>query len=137
MHRRVIEVSAVSLSLFIVASCARPEEGFLGTTRRWQSTLLEDNISLKPEVSENYTLTFAADGTVNARVDCNLMGGTYLRDGASLTIQLTHGTLAMCPPGSLDTEFKRQISEVRRMVLDGNTLRLDLAGDRATMTFAH
>jgi heat shock protein HslJ len=137
MHRRVIEIFGVFLSLFLLTSCARAEEGFLGTTWRWQSTLSKDNTSLKPEVPENYTLTFAGDGTVNARVDCNRMGGTFLRDGPSLTIRLTHGTLAMCPPGSFDSEFKQEVSEVRHMVLDGNTLRLELGGERATMTFAH
>jgi heat shock protein HslJ len=134
MRRNSIAMLAV---LLFVRSCAHAEEGFLGTTWRWQSTLSKNNTALRPEVPENYTLTFAADDTVNARVDCNQMGGTFLRDGPSLSIQLTHGTLAMCPPGSLDTKFKRQISEVRHMLLDGNTLRLDLAGDRATMTFAH
>jgi heat shock protein HslJ len=137
MHRRGLEVAAICLPLLIVALHARAGEDFLGTTWKWQNTLWKDNTSLKPEVPENYTLTFAGDGTVNARVDCNLMGGTYLQDGPSLTIRLTQGTLAMRPPGSFDGEFKQEVSEVRHMVLDGNTVRLELGGERATMTFAH
>jgi heat shock protein HslJ len=138
MHKRFIEIIAVFLSLFLITLSAwAAEEDFVATTWRWQSTLSKDGTSLKPEAPENYTLIFDGDGTVNARADCNQMAGTFLRTGASLTIQLTHGTLAMCPPGSLDTEFKRQISEVRQVVFDGNSLRLNLAGDRATMIFAH
>jgi para-nitrobenzyl esterase len=108
-----------------------------GTTWYWQRTLLNDDTSFAPDDPSRYTLTFQDDGTVSARVDCNRMGGTYKRDGASITIELTHGTRAMCPPDSLDIEFQRELSEVRQMVFAGGAPHFDLAGHRGTMTFIH
>ncbi len=55
---------------------------------------MNDDTSFAPDDSSRATLTFHSDGTVSARVDCNQMGGTYKRDGASIAIKLTHGTLA-------------------------------------------
>jgi len=125
------------LSLFAAPTWAGGYiEEFLDINWYWQRTLLNDDNSFTPGVPENFSLTFNEDGTVNAQVDCNRMGGTYARDEPSLTIDLAFSTRAMCPPESLDGEFKRQINEVRQMVLDGENLHLDLAGHRGTMTFS-
>ena len=98
-------------------------------------TLMNDDTSFATDDPSRYTLTFHSDGTVSAGVDSNRMGGTYKRNGASIAVELTHGTRAMCPPDSLDTEFQREISEVRQMVLTGGALHFDLAGHRGTMSF--
>ena len=106
-----------------------------GTTWHWQRTLMNDDISFAPDDPSHFTLTFHNDATVSARVDCNRMGGVYKRDGASITIELTHGTRALCPPDSLDIEFQREIGEVRQMVFADGALHFDLVGHRGTMTF--
>ncbi len=106
-----------------------------GTTWHWQRTLMNDDTSFAPDDPSRYSLTFHSDGTGSAGVDCNRMGGTYKRSGASIAVELTHGTRAMCPPDSLDTEFQREISEVRQMVFTGGELHFDLAGHRGTMSF--
>ncbi len=108
-----------------------------GTTWHWQRTLMNDDTLFAPDDPSRYTLRFHSDATVSARVDCNQMGGIYKRDGASITIELTHGTRAMCPPDSLDIEFQREISEARQMVFADGALHFDLAGHRGTMTFIH
>ena len=113
------------------------KENLTGTTWHWQRTLMNDDTSFAPDDPWRYTLTFHSDGTVSARVDCNHMGGIYKRDGVSITVELTHGTLAMCPPDSLDIEFKREIKEVRQMVFAEGALHFDLAGHRGTMTLSH
>ena len=65
-------------------------------TWHWQRTLMNDDTSLAPDDPSRATLTFHGDGTVSAHLDCNQMGGTYKRDGASIANKLTHGTRAMC-----------------------------------------
>jgi len=108
-----------------------------GTTWYWQRTLINDDTSFAPDDPSRYTLTFHSDATVSARVDCNQMGGIYKRDGASIAIELTHGTRAMCPPDSLDIEFQREIGEVRHVVFANGAMHFDLTGHRGTMTFIH
>ncbi len=110
---------------------------FTGTTWHWRRTLMNDDTSFAPDDPSRYTLTFHGDGAVSAGVDCNRMGGTYKRDGASIAIELTHGTRAMCAPDSLDMEFQREIGEVRQMAFTGGALHFDLAGHRGTMSFNH
>ena len=104
-------------------------------TWRWQRTLMNDDTSVTPEDPSRYTITFHDDDTVSARVDCNQMGGTYKLAGASISIDLTHGTRAMCPPESFDMEFQREISEVRQVVFDKGQLHFDLVHHRGTMSF--
>ncbi len=67
-----------------------------GTAWHWQRTLMNDDTSFAPDDPSRYTLTFHSDGAVSARVDCNRMGGTYKRDGASIAMKPGHGTRAMC-----------------------------------------
>ena len=94
------------------------KENLAGTTWHWQRTLMNDDTSFAPDDPSRTTLTFHGDSTVSARLDCNQMGGTYKRDGASIANKLTHGTRDVCSPDSLDMEFQREISEVRQMVFN-------------------
>jgi heat shock protein HslJ len=108
---------------------------FVGTTWQWRQTLLNENKVIAPSEPTQYTLTFGEDRTVTAQVDCNQMAGQFTRKGASIAIELTHGTRAMCPPDSLDIEFQREVAEARQMFIDASGLHLDLAGHRGTMSF--
>ncbi len=139
--RVVVAAGVLVVSALPLVAGGVSEDGGLndltGTTWHWQRTLMNDDTSFAPDDPSSYTLTFHSDVTVSARVDCNQMGGTYKRDGASITIELTHGTRAMCPPDSLDIEFQREISKVREMVFADGALHFDLAGHRGTMTFIH
>ncbi len=137
--RSVVAAGMLLASALPLVAGGDSEDGGLndltGTTWHWQRTLMNDDTSFAPDDPSRYTINFQSDGTVSARVDCNQMGGTYKRDGASIAIELTHGTRAMCPPDSLDREFQREISEVRQMVFTGGALHFDLAGHRGTMSF--
>lgn len=106
-----------------------------GVTWRWERTLMNDDTVISPEDPSLYTIMFHDDGTVSARVDCNQMGGTYKLEGASISIDLTHGTRAMCPPESLDVEFQGQINDVRQLVFAETKLHFYLAYHRGTMRF--
>ena len=140
MRGRIYRVFAVSIVLFMLTLSARASgeiEDFISITWHWQRTLLNDDTDFTPTQPAQYTLTFHNDGTVAAQVDCNRMGGTFVHEHSSLSIDLIHGTRAMCPPDSLDVEFQRHISEVRQMVFESDALHLDLADHRGTMSFAH
>jgi len=139
MRRCIYRIFAVFIVLFMLTLSARASseiEDFISITWYWQRTLLNDDTVFTPAQPAQYTLTFHDDGTVAAQVDCNRMGGVFVREHSSLSIELTHGTRAMCPPDSLDAEFQRQLSEVRQMVFESNALHLELAGHRGAMNFA-
>jgi len=139
---RIIATAGVLVApaLSLVAGGDSEDGGFTdlpGTTWLWQRTQMNDDTSFAPDDPSRYTLSFHSDATISARVDCNRMGGIYKRDGASISIELTHGTRALCPPNSLDIEFQREIGEVRQMVFADGALHFDFAGHRGTMIFIH
>jgi para-nitrobenzyl esterase len=82
----------------------------------WQLVRFEggDGATLTPDDPAKYTLEFASDGGVTARVDCNRGRSSWRSSGAG---QLTLGPLAltraMCAPGSLHDQIVRQWSYIR------------------------
>jgi heat shock protein HslJ len=105
--------------------------GLPGTS--WQ--LLEirnaDGTVLHPSDPANYTVTFEADGSVIARLDCNHGRGTWKSTSAG---QIELGpmalTRAMCPPGSLSDRVAKDWSSARSYTIEDGHLRLMFpAGD--------
>ena len=84
-----------------------------GTTWQWVET--SDGTAVS--VSEKYTITVKADGTVAIQVDCNRASGGYALDGDALTIQIGPMTLAECGQGSLYNEFVSQLGTVKSYTL--------------------
>jgi heat shock protein HslJ len=125
------------ISLAIDAVLAQPSAGSLGGTS-WQLVRFEggDGTTLTPDDKAKYTLTFNADGTVAARVDCNRGRGTWKSPAAP---QLQLGPLAltraMCPPGSLHDRIVRDWDAVRSYVLKGGHLFLSLMADGGIYEF--
>jgi len=73
---------------------------------------------------------------MNIRADCNRGGGNYSIEGKSLTIELTHSTRAMCPPGdSLEEIFIKDLNAVAIYFMNKGFLYMDLKYDSGTMTF--
>src|SRR5262245_36829780 len=76
----------------------------------WQLVKFQnsDDKTLTPDDKAKYTIAFATDGRVSARVDCNRGVGTWKSSGAN---QLQFGPLAltraMCPPGSMHDRFAK------------------------------
>ena len=87
--------------------------------------------SVRPDDPLKYHLTFAAEGKVTARLDCNRGTGSWSSPGGG---KITFGpmamTRAMCPPGSLDTRIARELTEVGAYERDGDRLVLYLPADR-------
>ena len=86
-------------------------------------------------VSTSYTISFLEDNQVSIRADCNVVQGTYVYDGTTLTIQMGASTLAYCGENSLDNLFLTLLSQVGSYDKDKGRLSLISASGTITMGF--
>lgn len=95
-----------------------------------------DDQKLTPDDRSKYTLAFNADGSVNARIDCNRGRGTWKSAAPG---QLEFGpiatTRAMCPAGSMHDQIVRQLPHVRSYLVRDGHLFLSLMADGGTYEF--
>ena len=104
----------------------------------WQLVRFEgsDDTTLTPDDPTAYTLEFAADGSLTARIDCNRGRGTWESAGhGQLTLGPLALTRAMCPPGSLHDQIVKQLPYIRSYVLKGGRLFLALMADGGIYEF--
>ena len=102
---------------------------FAGTS--WQLVRFQgDGRVVTPDDGSKYTLEFATDGSVTARIDCNRGRGTWKSSGRG---QLAFGTLALtralCPPGSMHDQIVKHWDSIRSYVIRNGTLFLSLMAD--------
>jgi len=83
----------------------------------------------------NYTLEFLADSSLAAQIDCNRGHGKYHVDGKAIRLGPMAVTRMMCPPGSMDAEFGKELDAARVWFMNADTLMLDLFADSGTMRF--
>ena len=80
-------------------------------------------------VPARYTIVFNADGSFNARNDCNQCSGGYTTDGNAIS---TGGaiacTRAFCPPPSFFDEYAAALSSMSSFIRSGAQLRIQYAG---------
>jgi heat shock protein HslJ len=105
-------------------------------TWAWQRTEYSDGSVLQSADPSKYTVTFRPDGRAVIQADCNTGSAGYTVDGASLTLQPAAVTLVGCPPGSQDSVFLRDLSQVATFVFDGHLLVLNLRFDSGNMIFS-
>ena len=136
-----IMISLMLILVFALAACGGQSEGsesIVGTTWKWQSfqdSADENNITVSDP--ENYTLTLNEDGTASIKADCNQVSWTYELEGSSLTFNtLGPSTLAMCPEGSLDTQYLQLLGNTATYVLSDGQLFLNLKFDSGNMVFS-
>ena len=84
---------------------------------------------------QNYTLMLEPDGEVSIEVDCNMVGGAYTLEGASLTIELGPSTMAYCGDDSLDQQYLALLGDVVTFVMHEGNLVLNLKMDAGDMIF--
>jgi D-alanyl-D-alanine carboxypeptidase len=84
----------------------------------------------------SYMVTFAIDGSVSIKADCNNAAGTYTTNDGALTITVGPMTLAACPPGSRSDQFVKLLSNAARYHFLNGGLYIDLKADGGTMAFA-
>jgi len=131
MVRVLVVLAALSA---VVVACGSPASSPSLTGKTWQwteSTISEPAIIPQPE---DYTIEFLADGTFEAKVDCNQANGTVTRtaDGG-MTLVPGPMTLVACPEGSLADAYLAGLGGVTSYELTSDTLVLTTA--TGTMTF--
>jgi heat shock protein HslJ len=112
----------------------KPSSPIEGQVWAWQHTVRVDGTRTTPTEPDHYTLRLGPDGQLDVRADCNRAGGRYKVEGASLTLPVTHSTMAACPPESLDREFLANLASVNAWRLEENSLHVNLTGG-GTMVF--
>lgn len=116
-----------------------PAANLQGTVWQWtgfEDTAGKDDITV--DSPENYEIVFWGDGSYSIKADCNVGGGSYVLDGASLTINPGMSTLAYCGEESLDNQFREKLfSTVTYVFDDDGNLVLNLVADSGNMVFAN
>ena len=112
------------------------EPPLTGTVWTWTGSLFNDGKRWTPSDPGVYHIEFTPQGTVAVRADCNRAAGTYTKEAERLAITLGPSTLAACPPGSLGSEYVRQLGMVTSHLFHEGKLVLEFKFDSGTMTFA-
>jgi heat shock protein HslJ len=99
----------------------------------WRGSDMRDGARIAPDAPERYALVFDAGGTVQVRADCNRGSGSYLLSGNQMTFGAIALTKMMCPPGSRDADFLRELAAVTTQSMAGPDLVLTFGG--GTMRF--
>ena len=107
-----------------------------GIVWKWQRTAYNNDTRTEPPDSSHYTILLMPEGHLSVRLDCNTGGGRYTLDGSSVTLDVTHSTMAACPPDSLTQKFMKDLAAARIVFLRDGELYLDLMYDSGTMKFA-
>ena len=102
---------------------------------QWESTQPASGAAVLVSDPKRYTITFAPDGTVQVKADCNQVGGTYTVSGSSLAITLGPATLVACPPDSQADAFVAGLNQVTSFTVTASSLELGLSGG-GRMVFA-
>jgi putative lipoprotein len=130
----LLDASGKSLATF---SSEQPEKSELGGTS-WQLVQFQggDDKTLTPDDKTKYTITFNADGTLAAHIDCNRGRGSWK---SSAPGQVEFGpmalTRAVCPPGSLHDQIIKQWPYVKSYVMKDGHLFLSLMADGGIYEF--
>lgn len=127
----VLPVHAATLS---TGDGATTEIG--GMIWKWQRTVYNNDTQAEPRDPSQYTIILMPEGHLSVRLDCNAGGGSYVLDGSSLSLKVTHATPAACPLGSLAQDFMRDLAVARIAFMRDGELYLDLMYDTGTMRFA-
>jgi len=147
MRIRTFAVLAIGLTA-IIAACsgssgsASPSaaSGAALTGKTWHLTAITEKVpafqGVVPTAEQaNYTIEFRSDGTFSAKADCNQLAGTYTTSGTNgLTIVPGPMTMAMCPEGSLSTQYVESLGKAKTYAIANDQLTITLS-DEGTLVF--
>jgi para-nitrobenzyl esterase len=124
--------------LAVTAGCVTVDPRDTLASTSWQLVQFEggDGTVLTPDDGTKYTLTFNADGSLAARIDCNRGSGTWKSPAPSrLELGPMALTRAMCPPESLHDRIVKHLPYVRSYVIKDGHLFLSLMADGGIYEF--
>lgn len=100
------------------------------TDVEWRLVALEssDGATVSVTRPERYTVVFRADGTLNARADCNVCKGDYEAASGDLAVGLLACTLAHCGDTSLHDPYLQALGSGASYRRIGSTLDVDHRG---------
>ena len=85
--------------------------------------------------SPKYTIEFKADGTYGAKADCNNTSGSYTTTSSGgLTMTAGPTTLAMCPEGSLSSQYIAALPNAKSYAIAGGQLTIT-GNDEGTLQY--
>ncbi|MCC6315437.1 MAG: META domain-containing protein [Thermomicrobiales bacterium] len=104
---------------------------------RLQRIELPDGASRAPKDPAHYTVQFLPDGELAVLADCNRGRGSWVMDGAVLTLGPIATTRIACGPDSLDQEFLSRLQRANGWSYrDDGDLILTSSADAAVLVFA-
>jgi heat shock protein HslJ len=106
-----------------------------GVVWEWQEFLGGNSEMVSPDDPSQYTITFEDESNFTVRADCNVGGGTYTTEGASIEMTVEQLTRAMCPPESLSDQFLRDIDDSASYFFRDGQLNLELMADAGISRF--
>ncbi len=116
---------------------AQPAAGadIVGTLWKWQQSRYSNDTESAPADPGRYTVQLQPDGSISVGADCNRAGGVYRLKGQQITIEITHSTMAACPPDSLEQAFLKDLNAAAIYFIKDGAMYLDLKYDSGTMEF--
>ena len=147
MRIRTFVVLAIGLTA-VVAACSGSSgssspsaaAGAALTGKTWHLTAITEKVPafqgvVPTDEQANYTIEFKSDGTFSAKADCNQLSGTYTTSGTNgLTIVPGPMTMAMCPEGSLSTQYVESLGKAASYAIANDQLTITLS-DEGTLVF--
>jgi heat shock protein HslJ len=119
------------------SASARPANlpAVAGPVWKWKISRYSNDTQSVPPDPGHYTLQLLPEGHVSVRADCNRAGGVYRIEDHQITIDITHSTMAACPPDSLEQDFIKDLNAAVIYFIRDGTLFIDLKYDSGTMEF--
>ncbi len=111
-------------------------QNIIDITWRWQQTIYNNDTKAIPSSPKQYTLQLLPDGNVNIRADCNVGGGTYSLKDRRISLEITHTTMAACPPESLEDVYIKDLNAATILFMVDENMYIDLMYDTGTMKFS-
>ena len=102
---------------------------------KWEQSRYNNDTQTTPANPGQYSLNFTEGGTFSGRADCNRIRGDYTLSGSRIALGPIVSTRAMCPPGSLDSNFLKDLENAAILFFEKGRLYIDLKYHSGTMTF--
>ena len=102
----------------------------------WVRSLYYNGTQNSPDTPGRFMVRFNTDGTFTGRADCNRIRGQYRLDGHQLIVSEIISTRAMCPEGSLERIFLKDLQNSASFFFKADDLYFELKFHSGTMKFS-